>query len=94
MLTDFVVFVGVCVCVCVGISCRSRTSRSNASLCLGKLDRWREAIAMADIVLRIDPNHPKALFRRGEAWLKLGEYRIDISPVRDPGGRTSDRKKT
>ena len=45
----------------------------NAAACLLKLERPREALEQCDKVLKQDPNHVKALYRRARAREALGE---------------------
>jgi FKBP-type peptidyl-prolyl cis-trans isomerase len=46
----------------------------NATQCCLKLEEWREAEAKASRVLQLDKKSVKALFRRGLARTKLGDY--------------------
>mmetsp|Transcript_6967 Transcript_6967/g.21191 ORF Transcript_6967/g.21191 Transcript_6967/m.21191 type:complete len:227 (+) Transcript_6967:104-784(+) len=55
--------------------------RLNLALSLSKLKRWREAASMCDRVIEIDPSRVKAYYRRGTAWLALGEYILAVTDL-------------
>ncbi|XP_072163997.1 inactive peptidyl-prolyl cis-trans isomerase FKBP6-like isoform X1 [Diadema setosum] len=46
----------------------------NISICALKLKQPERAIANCTRVLQIEPKNPKALFRKGQAYLQLGEF--------------------
>jgi len=46
----------------------------NMALCKLKLERWTEAIDNCKMVLNIDKNNVKATYRKGLAFIGLGEY--------------------
>ncbi|KAJ3355744.1 hypothetical protein HDU83_002749 [Entophlyctis luteolus] len=46
---------------------------NNMAACQVRLERWDRVVANADQALKRSPNNAKALFRRGQAYLKLGE---------------------
>jgi len=52
------------------------TVRMQLNLCAAKLRTGREAAALAhaDKVLELRPEHPKALYRKGQAHTQLGAY--------------------
>ena len=47
----------------------------NIASCAVKLGKWRIALNNANSALDVKPDHPKALFRRGQANSALGEYK-------------------
>jgi len=49
------------------------TLELNRSVCFSKLERWTSASNSCSIVLATEPNNIKALFRRGQAMMKLGD---------------------
>lgn len=52
---------------------------NNMSVCLLKVNEYKKVVAMTDQVLFIDPNNKKALFRRTQALLELG----NVSDAKD-----------
>ena len=51
---------------------------SNTSLCCLKLEAWQEAVEAATAALALEPQHPKALFRRASGYRSLGRYQEAI----------------
>ncbi|XP_026468354.1 peptidyl-prolyl cis-trans isomerase FKBP4 isoform X2 [Ctenocephalides felis] len=49
------------------------SSHLNAALCYNKLEDYFSAREQCDSALKIEPNNEKALFRRGQARLSIGE---------------------
>ena len=45
----------------------------NLCACLLKLERWNDAIDQATRALQVEPNNPKAWYRRGRARMALGQ---------------------
>lgn len=56
-------------------------ARNNRCLAYLKLERWAELVADADIVLCLEPNNAKALFRRGIAHRNLGDRRASVADL-------------
>ncbi|CAJ1337531.1 unnamed protein product [Effrenium voratum] len=50
----------------------SRACRLNAAVCLGRLSQWRRVCEICSDVLAEDPCNQKALYRRGQASLRMG----------------------
>jgi len=46
----------------------------NMALCKIKMEKWTEAIDNCKMVLNLDKNNVKALYRKGLAFIGLGEY--------------------
>jgi len=46
----------------------------NVAACAHKLADYAEAVRQCDKALQIDPDHPKALFRRGQAYLMTSDF--------------------
>lgn len=58
----------------------------NIASCAIKIGKWRIALNNAASALDIKPDHPKALFRRGQAQSALGEYQqamIDLNKAKE-----------
>lgn len=53
----------------------------NIASCCVKLGRWRIAISNCSSALYISPNHPKALFRRGQAHSAQGEFKEALADL-------------
>ncbi|XP_008192785.2 FK506-binding protein 59 [Tribolium castaneum] len=70
----------------------------NLSLCYLKIDDNFEAKASATAALKMDPDNVKALFRRGQALLKLGEPKLASEDFQqclklDPGNTAAQSQK-
>jgi tetratricopeptide (TPR) repeat protein len=55
------------------------TLHANISLCLGKMNRWTEAIAHAKQAVEIDPSYVKGWYRLGQARNAVKEYKEAVS---------------
>jgi tetratricopeptide (TPR) repeat protein len=51
-----------------------QVSRLNAAMAYLKIKQYSKAIESASEVLKKDPNNPKALFRRGVAYIETQSY--------------------
>jgi tetratricopeptide (TPR) repeat protein len=69
---------------------------ANRAACYLKLQLWDKARGDCDMVLRIDPDHCKGLFRRAAAWAALGrwpEAKVDLKRLvaLEPGNSRAKR---
>ncbi|CAJ1396063.1 unnamed protein product [Effrenium voratum] len=68
----------------------------NAAACLLKLEKWRDAEAVCNAILRANPANEKALFRRGKALLALGDSArasADLRKVLEVNPNNSEAKQ-
>eukprot|EP00933_Yihiella_yeosuensis_P034588 TRINITY_DN28069_c0_g1_i1.p1 TRINITY_DN28069_c0_g1~~TRINITY_DN28069_c0_g1_i1.p1 ORF type:complete len:564 (-),score=119.53 TRINITY_DN28069_c0_g1_i1:268-1920(-) len=56
---------------------------ANRALALMKLERWIEVLNDCDEALAMDPQHKKALYRRGKALMCLGRYQEAAETLRE-----------
>lgn len=53
----------------------------NSAACKLKLQRYNEALEDCDEALDLEPNNPKALFRRGQAYHGLRDYKRSLADL-------------
>ncbi|CAE7240872.1 FKBP70 [Symbiodinium pilosum] len=71
-------------------------SELNAAACLLKLEKWREAEAVCNAILRASPDNEKALFRRAKALLALGDAAragVDLRRVLEVNSSNAEAKQ-
>lgn len=68
----------------------------NAAACLLKLEKWREAEAVCNAILRASPDNEKALFRRAKALLASGDAaraEVDLRRVLEANSGNAEAKQ-
>ncbi|CAE7652676.1 FKBP62 [Symbiodinium sp. CCMP2456] len=81
---------------CSAFESKPRKSESPEAACLLKLEKWREAEAVCNAILRASPDNEKALFRRAKALLASGDAaraEVDLRRVLEANSGNAEAKQ-